>query len=208
VSGANGKVALILDPASPEILAAPGGRLETLARKGWTVVALQARGADGTEEVKGALVGNQNLLALRAQLVGKTLLGLRVDDAIMAVDWLSSWSKGPITLVGVGASGPVALHAGALDSRVAAVRLEDSQLSWRLAALSPMQKEAPPIVVPGALGAYDLTDLIAAVAPRPVIVVRARDALGEPLDEARLSQVLSEARGAAITRLSSAENGW
>lgn len=205
---ATGKVALILDPAPLATLTRPGGRLETLARKGWAVLALQSRGSDGTEEIKSAVVGDQNLLALRAQLVGKTLLGLRVDDAIVAMDWLAAQSGAPVTIVGVGASGPVALHAAALDSRIEAVRLENSQVSWRLAALAPLQRDLPPIVVPGALKVYDLPDLMAAIAPRPVTLVGPVGPVGEPVMKDRLAAFLDQAKSATIYVAPSANDGW
>jgi cephalosporin-C deacetylase-like acetyl esterase len=205
---ATGKVALILDPAPLATLARPGGRLETLAKKGWAVLALQSRGSDGAEEIKSAVVGDQNLLALRAHLVGKTLIGLRVDDAIMAMDWLASQSNAPVTVVGVGASGPVALHAAALDARIEAVRMESSPFSWRLAALSPLQRDLPPIVVPGALQVYDLPDLMTAIAPRRITLVSPVGPVGEPLMTTRLADQLDRARAATINVAPSINDGW
>lgn len=207
-SSANGKAMLILDPSALDALARPGGRLEQLARKGWTVLAVQQRGADGAEEIKSPLVGDQNLLALRALLVGKTLLGLRVDDAIAATDWLATQVAGPITLMGVGASGPVALHAAVLDPRIAAVRLENSPLSYQLAATRPLQRELPPITVPGVLTSYDLPDLMRAIAPRPITLYNPLDPVGQPLTKKDLADVTSQAASAAITVVPYADDGF
>ena len=44
----------------------------------------------GTEETKAALLGPFYLTELRAELSGKTLLGMRVDDVLRAVDYLAS----------------------------------------------------------------------------------------------------------------------
>jgi hypothetical protein len=182
--------------------------MDQLARKGWTVLALQSRGADGSEEIKSPLVGDQNLLALRALLVGKTLLGLRVEDAMAATDWLVAQGAGPITLLGVGSSGPVALHAAALDSRIAALRLENSQLSYWLAARRPLQRDLPAVTVPGVLAAYDLPDLMAAVAPRPITLFNSIDPVGQPLAKLDLDKILSEAGQARITVVPYVEDGW
>lgn len=208
VDGANGKTVLILDSAPLGALTGSGMRLDQLARKGWTVFAIQARGADGAEEIKSAVVGDQNLLALRALLVGETLLGMRVEDAMAAIDWLSARGAGPITLVGIGASGPVALHTAVLDPRVAAVRLENSQLSYYLAASAPLQRDLPAIALPGVLPVYDLPDLMAAIAPRPLTLLNPVDAVGQPLDKTRLAEVLSQAGEAKIQLVPYADEGW
>ena len=116
----------------------------------------------------------------------------------MAVDWLKSQGDGPITIVGVGASGPVALHAAALDPRIAAVRLENSQLSYQLAGMLALQRELPPISVPGVLRTYDMPDLMAAIAPRPIAVFNPLDAAGRPFGRGNLNRVRSEAGAAVI----------
>jgi hypothetical protein len=72
-------------------------RAKALAAEGATVVVLTPRGADGTEEIKAGIVGDENLLALRAVLVGKTLTGLRIDDALGALARLEANVKAPLS---------------------------------------------------------------------------------------------------------------
>jgi len=179
----SGRVMLLLDPTMPlDAQAGPRGRMAALAAAGWTVVALQPRGADGGEEVKSGIVGNENLLALRALLVGKTLTGIRIDDVVGAVDWLATIEPGAkVTVAGVGTMGPVALQAAALDPRIAAVRMIGSQLSFRDAVNRPIARDLPSITVPGVLGAYDLPDVIGALDGRPVEIVAPVDPVGVPL---------------------------
>lgn len=178
------RVLLLLDPAPVEAHAAPGGRLRRLAADGWAVVALQTRGADGRGEIKHSLVGDQDLLALRAMLVGRTLPGIRIADTIAAVDWIARRFPGlPVTLDGVGTMGPIALQAALLDTRVSAVRLDAAPVSWRAAVSQPRARELPANAIPGVLAVYDLPDVIAALAPRRVDIVAPQDPLGAPLPE-------------------------
>jgi cephalosporin-C deacetylase-like acetyl esterase len=191
-SALSGRVLLLLDPgASLDALAAPNGRMAKLAIAGWTVVALQPRGADGSEEIKSSLVGDQNLLALRALLVGRTLTGIRIDDVIATIDWLVTLEPGArITVAASGTMGPVALQAAALDPRIAAVRLTGSQMSFRDAVNRPIARDLPAIGVPGVLRAYDIPDVIRALDRRPVELVAPVDPVGVPLREAEVKRLM------------------
>ena len=168
-------------------------RAKTLAAQGAEVVLLTPRGADGSEEVKAQIVGNENLLALRAMLVGKTLTGLRLDDALGALGWLKSNVKAPLSIEGIGEAGPVALQAALLDPDVASVRAIASQLSIRAAIDRPMQRDLAPIAVPGMLATYDLPDVVAALAPRPVEFDAPIDAVGIPLRHVDYRKLLGTA---------------
>ncbi|WP_066820150.1 alpha/beta hydrolase family protein [Sphingomonas mali] len=188
----SGRILLLLDPGTPlDALAASNGRMAKLAAAGWTVVALQPRGADGSEEIKSSLVGDQNLLALRALLVGRTLTGIRIDDVIATIDWLARLEPGArITVAASGTMGPIALQAAALDPRIAAVRLTGSQVSFRDAVSRPIAPDLPAIAVPGVLKAYDLRDVIRALDGRPVELVAPVDPVGVPLRETEVTRLM------------------
>ncbi|HVJ00024.1 MAG TPA: acetylxylan esterase [Sphingomonas sp.] len=198
-SGTPNKAVLILD--DPAVAQA---RAEALAAGGALVAILPPRGADGTEEIKAEIVGDQNLLGLRAMLVGKTLVGLRIEDALGALAWLDAREAGPVSVIGIGETGPVALQAALLDRHVASVRIEASQISIRAAVDRSMQRDLPPIAVPGMVTAYDLPDVIAALAPRVVEIAAPIDPVGQPLTRAAYRRVLSEhLAGAPHVRFSS-----
>jgi hypothetical protein len=192
---APGKVMLLLDPAPLAQLAKPGGRMARLATEGWTVLALQARGADGREDVKSAIAGDENLLSLRAMMVGATLPGIRIGDTLRAIDWIARTMPGQaISVDGVGIMGPVALQAALLDMRVAAVRTENAPVSWRAALAYPLARDLAANAIPGVLATYDLSDVIAALAPRPVDIAAPVDPLGLPLREADFHRLLPHLR--------------
>lgn len=184
VTAASKPPVLLLEAESRATFEQPGTELERLARAGHVVLLLPMRPAPhGTEEIKSPLLGTAYLLSLRAFLVGRTLLGLRVDDALAAVAWLSSGEHGAggVTMYGRGPAAPVALHAAALDEHVAHVIVEQGLASYRLVVEQPLHRNVSEVMVPGALARYDLPDLAMAASPRRVTVLAPVDAMGNTL---------------------------
>jgi cephalosporin-C deacetylase-like acetyl esterase len=125
----------------------------------------------GTEPAKSPLQGMFYFLALRAQLTGQTLIGLRADDIIRAVDFLAARRDVDQRDISAYASGPSAialLHAAALDRRIARVVVDRAPQSFREIVNEPLHRDAPEYVIPGVLRQYDIADLIQAIAPRKV----------------------------------------
>lgn len=140
---------------------------------GWNVVWLEPRGAGGTEEAKSPLTGDWTLLSLRALLVGKTPIGMRTDDALAVINWLATRNDvdmGRIAVTGIGALGPVALHAAVLDDRIGQVTLENAITDYRQFVDRPISRDMAEVNLPGALRRYDLPDLIAALGDRVTLV--------------------------------------
>lgn len=73
------------------------------------------------------------------------------------------------------------LHAAAIDSRLAGVALEDSLVSFRAIAETPIHRGVFQAVIPNVLGKYDLQELVAALAPRPVELMNLRSPLDQPM---------------------------
>jgi cephalosporin-C deacetylase-like acetyl esterase len=171
----------------------PAGSLNSLINTwtdaGWNVLALEPRGAGGTEELKSALTGDWTLLSLRALLVGRTPVGLRTDDAITAVNWLSGRPEvdpDRIAIYGVGALGPVALHAAVLDGRIARVTTSGSIISYREFVERPISRDMAEVNLPGVLRRYDLPDLMAALGDR-LTLVNPSNSVGETLTAAEVA---------------------
>jgi len=92
---------------------------------------------------------------LGRDLLLRTLLGLRVDDVIRAVDWLNARPDvGTITVHGVGPHGLVALHAAVLDRRIERLVMEGSVTSYRRIVDEPLHRDVSEIVIPGVLRRY------------------------------------------------------
>jgi cephalosporin-C deacetylase-like acetyl esterase len=200
--GGNGRKPAILMLDSPEH-AAP--ELDRLAQSGRVVVALQpVPSPPGTEGLKSPYLGSFNLLSLRAFLMGKTIVGMQIDEAIRAVDGLAARADvdtSNITIYGNGALGMVALHAAALDSRIRNVVVEDTLASYRMVLDQPLHRNISEVMIPGVLGKYDVGNLILAISPRPVTVVNPQDATGAVMSAEQFRRVVGQpvrvlARGA------------
>jgi cephalosporin-C deacetylase-like acetyl esterase len=177
---------VLLDSAAKEATAARPD-FERLAKSGHLVVVLQPRGTPGPNTpVQSPLLGPFNLIALRAMVVGQTIVGMRVEDTLRVIEWLArrpDVDPAAITVYGNGPLGVVALHAAALDSRIAAVVIENTLISYRTAVEQPLHRNLAEIALPGVLRAYDLGDLMLAVGSRQVTVVNPVDAVGQPVRE-------------------------
>jgi len=154
--------------------AALKARMLKLAEDGSFVLALQPRPSPpGTEETKSPVLGPYYLTELRAELVGKTLLGLRVDDVIQATNYLvadlrqyspNPASNAPIFIREAEANDPhlglVLLHAAVLDPRLKHITVNDVLPSYRQLINTPMPFDAPQDILPGVLRHYDIPDLV------------------------------------------------
>jgi cephalosporin-C deacetylase-like acetyl esterase len=150
-----------------------------LIASGSVVMSMEPRPSPpGTEGSKSPYLGSFNLISLRAFLVGQTIMGMRIDDTIRAVDYLSTQNVDSITLYGSGAMGAVALHAAALDSRIGRVVIENTLTSYRMVLDQPLHRNISEIMIPGVLRKYDMGDLLAAIAPRQITVINPQDATG------------------------------
>jgi cephalosporin-C deacetylase-like acetyl esterase len=188
---------LMMDTQLSSSLTAPGGDVDRLAKAGRVVMVIDARPTPpGTESIKSPYLGSFNLLSLHAFLVGKSIIGLRIDDAIRAVDWLASRrdvDPGSITVYGSGPQGMVALHAAVLDSRISRVVAANTLAAYRMIVDQPVHRNVSEIVIPGVLQHYDTSDLLTAIYPRPVIFLSPQDAMGAAVRVSEFRTAISQA---------------
>lgn len=175
-------VVLVADSRPKQTTAAPGGDLENLVRAGYLVFSIQPRGTPEVA-VRTTMIGDYRT-NFRAYLVGRTLLGMRVDDIIRAVDYLASRpdaARGRIIAFGQGTLAPALLHAAVIDERIASVVFQQAVPSWRMVVERPLHRNLYQIAVPGALKHYDLDELLVALDGRPVTIVNPCDPTGRPI---------------------------
>jgi cephalosporin-C deacetylase-like acetyl esterase len=145
-------------------------KFDALAAQGNLVLAITPRPSPpGTDDMKAPLLGPFYLLSLRADLVGRTLVGLRADDVIRAIDYLSSRADVDPARIAAQASGHmglVLLHAGVLDRRIRHIEVDHVLASYRSLLDAPLPTGAPEDVIPGVLLHYDIPDLERALKPR------------------------------------------
>jgi hypothetical protein len=145
-------------------------KFEALATQGNVVLALTPRPSPpGTDDMKAPLLGLFYLLSLRADLVGRTLVGLRSDDVIRAVDYLADRADVDPARISAAASGHmglVLLHAGVLDRRTRHIEVDHVLTSYRSLIDAPLPTGVPEDIIPGVLLHYDIPDLVRALGDR------------------------------------------
>ena len=68
--------------------------------------------------------------------------------------------------------------------------------SWSAVAATPLATNQLTNVVPGALEVYDLPDLAAAIAPRPLAIRRSSDPTGRPVAQEVIEETYAAVRKA------------
>jgi acyl-CoA synthetase (AMP-forming)/AMP-acid ligase II len=144
----------------------PGGPIENLLDDGYAVVTVDLRGQGETAHgTRDELLTDWKTYYL-AYLLGKPLLGLRVEDALASGHFVAYYQKPEdkprrVHLVGVGQAGIVALHAAALRPELfASVTLRDTPRDWSSVVKQTVPAGQIDSVVHGALEDYDLPDLV------------------------------------------------
>ncbi len=176
----------------------PSGPVEGLLQQGRRVLVADLRGMGETAPADGKSgplgVGVQE--AFLSLHLGRPLLGQRVGDLLAVIAALADESPGGVALVGRGAAGPVALHAAALEPRVVALTIDGAITSWSDVVRTPLTRDQLTNVVPGALASYDLPDLAASLAPRPLTIRGAVDPAGRSASRGRVDDAYAVARQA------------
>ncbi len=159
-----------LDPALEPSRVEEIRKLRAIADAGTAVLVIAPRPSPpGTEETKSPILGPYYLTELRAELTGKTLLGLRVDDVISAVNFMSGGTTvdpNQITAQASGHLGLVLLHAAVLDPRLKHITIDHTLESYKSLIEAPMPLDAPQDILPGVIRRYDIPDLVRELGPR------------------------------------------
>lgn len=142
------------------------GPIEELISEGYAVVTVDLRGQGETGIGKRDATLTDWKTYYLNYLLGKSLVGLRVEDALAVADFVAFYQKKrdsprKVHLVGVGHAGIVALHAAALNPELfASVTLKQTPESW--ASVVRLKSPAGHLdsTVHGVLGVYDLPDLV------------------------------------------------
>lgn len=168
---------LYLNPAGKAADAAPGGDLEALVRAGRIVLALDARGWGETADANTRVLTPHYSIAMRAMLVGRTLAGMQVTDVLSAFDYLRSRADvdpSRISLFAKGNAVVPGLLAAALEPGIANVACEGGPVSFLDIAKARFHGEIADIVIPGVLKDFDLPEVAASLAPRPLWIIDPR----------------------------------
>ena len=150
------------------------GPIEMLMAEGYAVVTVDLRGQGETASGRrDALLTDWKTYYL-GYLLGRPLVGMRVEDALAAADFVAYYQKErndprKVHLVGVGQAGIVALHAAALHPELfASVTLRDTPRDWSSVVRQKIPAGQLDSTVHGALEVYDLPDLVRLVGAKKV----------------------------------------
>jgi dienelactone hydrolase len=119
---------------------------------------------------KRAKMTNREFIYRSAFVLGRHLIGYEVQKVLAGVDWFTrEKEKRTIAVIGHGEGGMIALFAGALDDRIGAVGvsgyIDNRDTVWQ----QPIDRN-----VFGLLERFGDAELLAMIAPRPVVVGQAK----------------------------------
>jgi cephalosporin-C deacetylase-like acetyl esterase len=118
-----------------------------------------------------------------ALLIGKTMAGMRALDIVRGVELLASRADvnaDSVKGIGIGRASVPLLYAAAFDPRIHSLELEGMLMSYRSVVDSRLHRHVFEQVLPGVIRHFDLPDLVAAIAPRTVLLREFVDAMGDP----------------------------
>lgn len=172
-----------------------------LARKGYTVLVVDVRGLGQTapsatrRDIRGPyehLHNSDVALANMAWSVGESLFGMRVFDLLRAADYVSQFGR--IRLAGSDMGALWALVAGAVDQRFASVSIQGGLASFRMLTQHGRYMQATSQFIPGVLKKFDLPQVAALIAPRPLTIVDPADHMKKALAPGVAKQIYSPAQ--------------
>jgi len=149
--------------------------MEVLVRNGAEVVAPDLVGIG--ELGPGVFQGDSYIdsvsynLWFAAMMVGRSIVGIQAGDVVRIVNQLERERIPEIYGYAKGRLAPVLLHAAAFDTAIRKVALDRPYVSYE--AIATDSNYSPSLLygtVAGAIGVYDLDDLAASLAPRPLLI--------------------------------------
>jgi hypothetical protein len=165
---------LYLHPEGKGIEALEGGEIESLVKLGYAVLAPDLPGS-------GELGTAGNRTAFLAVQIGRSLVGIRAGDIVRCVRFLESQDEiNSSRIVGIARGGMAVslLHAAALEPAIGQIALIDPLISYQKIVTNRFYDLPAVNLIANVLTGYDLPDLQASLAPRPLLVISPRDHLG------------------------------
>lgn len=195
---------IYLHPEGKSAEASPKEEIEALVKQGYVVLAPDLLNIG--EMGPGVLTGDAHIGEVSYNkwfasiLAGRSIAGVQAGDVNRLVQLLNNRpdvKSGRIAAVARGSLGPVLLHAAVFEPDLTRIALINAPISYRTLVMNRFYKPAfVHAAVAGALTAYDLPDLAASLAPRPVLMMNAVGASGEPAGKDVLHQELPVIRRA------------
>jgi len=186
--------------------AAPGGEIEKLVMMGYVVAAADVLGCG---EIKNT-VASEYAEANTAVYIGRSMVAIQAGDVVRVANYLKTQGDVDPQKIGAVAYNEMCIpliHAAAFDPSIKNISLIGSLISYQSVVNNKFYKIGiTPIPghdywhpvevdfkwgVASALTAYDLPDLIGAVAPRKVTMVNTKDQMLQPASSTLMEKEMS-----------------
>lgn len=179
---------LLVSSAGNAVEGKPEGFASLLAENGYCVMTVDI---PGFGELTGNVHGDDSVirgvsynLVFGAQLIGRSITGIQAESIVDAARWLASRKEsasGGIIAVSCGITGPALMHAMAFEPSIRSAAYIDSPVSWEAIVKERFYDQAAgSTVVPSALTAYDLSDILGIAAPRDILLLDPAGGDGKP----------------------------
>ena len=188
----NAPAVIYLHPEGKITDAAPGGKIEQLVKEGYIVAAPDVLGVGEVSDRSGLYRFAGQYIAL---MTGRSVTGIQAGDVSRVVNFLKDRDDvdpGRIGAVAFEEMCPVLLHAAAFNNSISSVVLSGSLISYQSVVMNKFySQDFVSYWVAGALTAYDLPDLIGAIAPRKVALIGPYNQMKEPAAVQLIDQELA-----------------
>ena len=160
--------------------------------KGWAALAMEQRamGECGSKEDGHP---NCNHPSYQAILLGRTLIGERCHDVSCVIDAVEAHfpmiDLDRIAMMGNSGGGTTTIYAAALDTRIKAA-MPSCALCGYYASIGAMQ-HCPCNYIPGIMNHFDMGDLAAMIAPRPLAAVNGVTDASFPIESAKEQVIIA-----------------
>jgi len=184
------------------------GVLDTMARRGTFIVAVDVRGIGETRPLHpastswnefGQLFDLETDLAYMSWSMDQSLLGMRVRDVVQSVNFAlgrPEADRNNLHVVGKGMGGLWCLYAAALDPRIRSLISVQSLLSYRSLTQVDRYRYGADVFVPDVLLHFDIPQVATAIAGRPLTLIYPTDAMKNTVPLAAAEQAYDSARSA------------
>lgn len=197
----NGKAVICLHPSGKSAEASEGDA-QWLVRKGFTVMVPDMIGIGelGPGYFRGDSFFDNTSYGVwyLSILTGRSIAGIRAADVARLAGILKKeLHAGKVYGIAKKEMAPVLMYAAAFDGSISRVALIDAYSSYRSIVMNRLYKPAFIFsAVPGALKAFDLPDIGAALSPGKLLIAGITDGNGQPLSPENAETELSVIRSA------------
>jgi pimeloyl-ACP methyl ester carboxylesterase len=187
------------------------GILDRLVREGYLIVAADVRGIGQTRpssnsplssEPFGQLFNFDTAMTYAAWSMDRSLLGMRVLDVVRTVDYAmqrDGAGTNDLHVIGKGMAALWCLYAAVFDERICHLTCDQCLLSYRSITEGDRYLYGADVFIPDVLLHFDLPEVAAAIAPRPLKFVAPQDAMKRTIDSTRAYEAYQSTREAYET---------